>query len=802
MKKKLPTNMICKWVLILFAIFQIPAVSSGQNLKISDFVLFGNNVQIASSSTISGGIIGSNTLVKSTGNLNFTGSINSGGNIDLANNNVISGRITAANSDNLSGTILSVGSGASIGGNIDVNGNIVIGGGTVSGQITQPPSATYSGPVPGGGNITGIPNLPVLPAMPAINIFPDAGTLNISSTKTITPGAYGDITLSNNKTLTFSGTGIYVFKSIKNSGNNSFVFDFKNDPTGVIKIYIYGDVDLNKVNASTINGGDATRIYSETHGNGSTSSIGNFSWNINNGSSGNGSPTKWLGTVWAPFGGINIGSGSGKCYYTGALYSGSQVNIQNNVTLNFAPFTLCSAPNANAGSDKILDCETSTVQLDGTASSSGMQYSWVAINNGHIVSGETTLTPTVDAVGNYVLTVTDPSGGCSSTDTASVTFNNCITPYYPPPEGGKIRNLIGAELNSLAENFGSISDTAKNIFIIKHDSVMIEVISLQGQYQTLLSLLQTAPYGMTDLINNGPNTLIISGKYPINNLLKLDSLGDLIDYCRPIFPSIGNVGIVTSQGDTVIQSYLVRGGYGLTGEGIKVGVISNSYNTLGGAQTDVLNGDLPGIGNPDNPNPVEVLKEYPFGQQSDEGRAMLQIVHDVAPGAKLAFRTGFINASDFAQGIKELQQDSCNVIVDDVTYITEPFYQDGVVAQAVDSAAAKGVAYFSAAGNYGNQSYEGIFNPAPAPTGITGTAHNFGGGDIYQTITLTPGTYTIVLQWQDGIYSSGQPQGGTQNDLDIYLVDNNGNVLFGFNRNNIGGDPIEVLPFTVSKNAQ
>ena len=308
---------------------------------------------------------------------------------------------------------------------------------------------------------------------------------------------------------------------------------------------------------------------------------------------------------------------------------------------------------------------------------------------------------------------------------------------------------------------------------------------------------------MTDLINNGPNTLIISGKYPIKNLLKLNSLGDLIDYCRPLFPSIGNAGIVTSQGDSAVQGYMVRQGYGLSGEGVKVGVISNSYNTIPGnpAQTDVANGDLPGTENPDNPNPVEILKDYPYGQASDEGRAMLQIVHDVAPGAKLAFRTGFINASDFAQGIKELQEDGCNVIVDDVTYITEPFYQDGVVAKAVDDAASKGVAY-SAAGNYGNQSYEGVFNPAPAPNGITGTAHDFGNGDIYQTIQLQPGTYTVVLQWEDGIYSSGQTENGTQNDLDIYLTDNNGNALFGFNRNNIGGDPIEVLPFTVTQSTQ
>jgi hypothetical protein len=62
--------------------------------------------------------------------------------------------------------------------------------------------------------------------------------------------------------------------------------------------------------------------------------------------------------------------------------------------------------------------------------------------------------------------------------------------------------------------------------------------------------------------------------------------------------------------------------------------------------------------------------------------------------------------------------------------------------------------------------------------------------------------YTIVLQWQDAIYSLGQTQTGTVNDLDIYLTDNNVATLFGFNRNNIGGDPIEILPFTVTANTQ
>ena len=191
-----------------------------------------------------------------------------------------------------------------------------------------------------------------------------------------------------------------------------------------------------------------------------------------------------------------------------------------------------------------------------------------------------------------------------------------------------------------------------------------------------------------------------------------------------------------------------------------------------------------------------MLDDSPFGG-IDEGRAMLQIVHDIAPDAKLAFRTGIRSSGDFAKGIKELQLDTCDIIVDDLTYITEPFFQDGQVANAVDYVTSQGVSYFTAAGNFGNKSYEGTFAPAPAPPGITGVAHSYSGTDIFQKITLGPGTYTIVLQWDDPIYSLGQMQTGAINDLDFYLTTDAGTTLFGFNRNNLGIDPVEVLPFTV-----
>ncbi len=237
----------------------------------------------------------------------------------------------------------------------------------------------------------------------------------------------------------------------------------------------------------------------------------------------------------------------------------------------------------------------------------------------------------------------------------------------------------------------------------------------------------------------------------------------------------------------------------MDGSGIKIGVLSDSYNTIIGdpAGDDIVKGDLPGAANPDYPTPVDVVYEYPFGSRTDEGRAMLQIIHDVAPGAELAFRSGFLGAADFAQGILDLQAAGCDIIVDDITYISEPFFRDGVVAQAVETVSAAGVSYFSAAGNFGTKSWQDTFSGVPAPEGIEGTAHNFaddeGGTDIYQSISLTEGQYTIVLQWDDGT-----PGNFTNSDFDIYLANEDGSTLFGFNRNNEGGAPLEVLPFTVA----
>ena len=266
-------------------------------------------------------------------------------------------------------------------------------------------------------------------------------------------------------------------------------------------------------------------------------------------------------------------------------------------------------------------------------------------------------------------------------------------------------------------------------------------------------------------------------------------------------PGPGKIVPVISQGDTAQLSYLARKEFKVDGKGVKVGVLSDSYNNLGGAAIGVAHGELPGPANPFKyKTPVQVLEDLDSGG-TDEGRAMMEIVHDVAPGAGLAFHTADNGQADFAQGIVQLANDGCGVIADDVFYYAEPFFQDGIIAQAVDQAKSQGVAYFSAAGNQGVSSYESVYRPTLVePLGAgNGTAHNFSGpGDpprYFQPVYIPSGGVLISsFQWDESSFSASGV--GCNSDLDIYLLDNNGNVVAAGNSDNLlSGDPIEVFGY-------
>jgi Subtilase family len=297
-------------------------------------------------------------------------------------------------------------------------------------------------------------------------------------------------------------------------------------------------------------------------------------------------------------------------------------------------------------------------------------------------------------------------------------------------------------------------------------------------------------------------------------------------------------GAVTSQGDFVQHSAALRTADALTGSGVTVGVLSDSYDCYtvyaeagsgvpasgyagyayngftATAATDVSTGDLP--------SGVNVLAEAdclsygqpvftPFG---DEGRAMLQIVHEVAPSAGLAFYTAENSEADFAAGIGKLAAAGATVIADDVGYFDEPFYQDGLLAQAVNAVEAKGVAYFSAAGNEGNASYE---NTAPSFATLASSGTNTGeyllnfdttGATTTTSLPLTldamqPGQFAaIVVEWDQPFVTGAPNSGGATSRIDIcvtgstsvYTIENyDGTAVTCTGANAAGVDPVQIL---------
>ena len=230
--------------------------------SITNYAIWGSSSAQIGSSSIQGGAIGSNALVKSVGNMiagtgaNKT-NIYSGGTIVLANSNVVNGNMTSGlyplASQPPSGTIFSAGTSENFTGNIDVYGDIVIGGGTVTGSVYTPKTYQIGAikKTPTGTN----PTVAILPQqLPVITNFPTVGILKVTS-GLIKPDNYGDLSISGNSTVTLDGPGTYVFKSITTTGpNSSIVFNFNSLP-GNYLIYVYGDVILNRTSCSITNGG-------------------------------------------------------------------------------------------------------------------------------------------------------------------------------------------------------------------------------------------------------------------------------------------------------------------------------------------------------------------------------------------------------------------------------------------------------------------------------------------------------------------------------------------------------------------
>jgi hypothetical protein len=275
---------------------------------------------------------------------------------------------------------------------------------------------------------------------------------------------------------------------------------------------------------------------------------------------------------------------------------------------------------------------------------------------------------------------------------------------------------------------------------------------------------------------------------------------------RPVANVAGTgQGSQSSEGDVTHKANVARSTYGVSGAGLKIGVLSDGVTNL--ALSQAL-GDL---------GAVTVLPGQ-AGPSGDEGTAILEVIHDLAPGARLYFATAFNSIESFAQNIHDLRTAGCDIIVDDVSYFTETRFQDGqdpsvysctgtgclvsdtdggIVVQAVNDVVADGALYFSSAANSGNQddltsgTWEGDFVDGGAGTGVlagAGNVHAFSASPttLFDTITAAGGP--IILSWAD-------PLGVSANDYDLYVLNSTGSAIVAASTDRQSGttDPVEAV---------
>ena len=272
---------------------------------------------------------------------------------------------------------------------------------------------------------------------------------------------------------------------------------------------------------------------------------------------------------------------------------------------------------------------------------------------------------------------------------------------------------------------------------------------------------------------------LISAWVRVEKLVDITNL-DAVRQIELVTPPEVRTGSVTTEGDAILKADAVRRhlANGRDGAGIKVGIISDGVDNLSESQSK---GDL---------GAVNVLRNI---QGGNEGTAMLEIVHDIAPGAILYFHDCGSDVIEFNHAITDLADHGCTVICDDIGWLNEPYFQDGVIATHVEQLIAGGdILYVSAAGNDAKDHFQGEFTPQPQSMV---RFHDFSRGtnpalpNLYIFVKAHE-TIQVYLQWND-------EWGNSTNDYNLFLKGSNENEICNSSRVQNGNDnPYEAVWFT------
>ena len=231
---------------------------------------------------------------------------------------------------------------------------------------------------------------------------------------------------------------------------------------------------------------------------------------------------------------------------------------------------------------------------------------------------------------------------------------------------------------------------------------------------------------------------------------------------------------------------------GVDGTGVTVGVVSDGVENLAASQAQ---NELPAVTVLDAGN-------------NDEGTAMLEIVHDMAPGAGLMFDGTGGGTVNHVNSLNNLVANGADVITEDIPFDAEPAFQQGLVAQAGENIATAGVPIHSSAGNQAGRHAARVTatgtggGPDGAAGPFTGCSYDpdnvvaiAPGGDTTFDVTLGNNA-NFTLQWSEprAIFPTAGQGGFT--DLDLFVMNAGLTQCLGQSTNlqaNGVGDTIEQV---------
>jgi hypothetical protein len=339
----------------------------------------------------------------------------------------------------------------------------------------------------------------------------------------------------------------------------------------------------------------------------------------------------------------------------------------------------------------------------------------------------------------------------------------------------------------------------------------------------------------------------VQAHLPVSRLTTVAQLA-VVDAIRLPTYARRRTGNTLTEGDAILSADTVRAQFALDGTGVRVGVVSDGLKGVfatgcttgcaGAAGGPISTGDLPTASGIRNAAGVLTassggivgrsfsangdLEGLPpaspacsFAGAGAEGTALLEIVHDLAPGAKLSFANGDTDLA-FSQAVNFLAA-SNDVVLDDIGFYGEPY--DGTSGVSLNTAAALNNpswpirAYVTAVGNDADEHYIGAYVDSGVDgttiAGITtpGHLHLFQrtadttdvlglGAQPFNVIALPQnGEAAIFLTWDD-------PFGGSGNNYDLYLVQQSTGRVVASSTDVQSGrqDPSEVIDY-VNKGA-